>query len=80
MYLEGEMKIGRVAAIDPLIGARLLVGFAANYVFWELVRADQGMTGDVEFDLRQGIDVLWQGLDPEANPSHDKSPKGEAAP
>jgi AcrR family transcriptional regulator len=79
IYLKGEMKLGRVAAIDPLIGARLLVGFAANFVFWELVRLDQDMTGDVESDLRQGIDMLWQGLDPVENRLGETRAKGEHA-
>jgi AcrR family transcriptional regulator len=79
MYLEGEMKIGRVAQVDPLVAARLLVGSAANYVFWELVGLDQGMTGDVETYVRKLIDIMWQGLDPTDNRINEKQEKGARA-
>ena len=79
MYLEGEMKIGRVAQVDPLVAARLLVGSAANYVFWELVGLDQGMTGDVETYVRKLIDIMWQGLDPTDIRVNEEQEKGARA-
>jgi AcrR family transcriptional regulator len=78
-YLQGEMKIGRVAQVDPLVASRLLVGSAANYVFWELVGLDQGATGGVEMYMRKLIDIIWQGLEPAANRANEKQEKGERA-
>ena len=79
MYLEGEIKIGRVARVDAMVGARLLVGAAANYVFWELVGLDQGMAGDVETYVRKIVDTMWQGLDPDADRTNAEQEKGERA-
>lgn len=79
MYLEGEIKIGRVARVDAMVGARLLVGAAANYVFWELVGLDQGMAGDVETYVRKIVDTMWQGLDPDVDLTNEEQEKGERA-
>jgi AcrR family transcriptional regulator len=79
MYLEGEMRIGRVAQVDPRIASRVLVGSAANYVFWELVGLEQGVVGDVEMYIRNMIDIIWRGLDPVGDGVNEKQEKGERA-
>ena len=63
-YLEQEMQRGRLAKVDPLVAARMIVATAANYVLFETVGRRQPMPLDSDIYVKKLIDILWFGLNP----------------
>jgi AcrR family transcriptional regulator len=65
VYIEKEMRAGRMRKHEPEIVARMLMGSIQGYVFFEiLLRAQAKMPIPVEGYLRGLIEVLWTGAGP----------------
>jgi AcrR family transcriptional regulator len=64
-YLEAEVALGRVGAIDAAIVARTFMGAISGYVFSELMSARRGLAPiDREAYIREYVKVLWGGMRP----------------
>jgi AcrR family transcriptional regulator len=61
-YLQGEIALGRVTNGDPLIAARVIVGGASNYVFWELMGWDKSIDVGMDEYMQGMINIVWEGL------------------
>jgi AcrR family transcriptional regulator len=65
VYIEKEMRAGRMRKHEPEIVARMLMGSIQGYVFFEiLLRAQAKMPLPVEAYLRGLLNVLWTGVGP----------------
>ena len=63
-YIAEETKQGRLAAADPLITARTLLGASVHYVFWDTVGLNQHVPLDAETYAETVVETLWQGIKP----------------
>ncbi|MCP4678323.1 MAG: TetR/AcrR family transcriptional regulator [Deltaproteobacteria bacterium] len=63
-YLSDETEKGRLAAVDPLITARTLLGAAVHYVFWDVVGLNQHVPLEAKPYAETVVDGLWQGIKP----------------
>jgi AcrR family transcriptional regulator len=65
VFIERQIRAGRMRAHEPEIVARMLLGSIQSYVFFEiLLRAQAKMPLPLEAYLRGLIDVLWTGVAP----------------
>jgi len=63
VFVDREMRAGRMRRHPPEIVARMLLGSIQSYVFFEiLLRAQRAMAQPVEEYLSELIDVLWAGV------------------
>ena len=70
-YLDAEMRLGRLAAADPEVVARALLGSAHNYAFFEHMGMHARMPIAAPTFARGIADLLWRGLAVQPAPRGD---------
>ncbi len=71
-YIIDETKQGRLAAADPLVTARTLLGASVHYVFWDTVGLNQHVPLDAKSYAESVVNTLWQGIKPRARRTEKK--------
>ena len=61
-YIEAEVRLGRMAAVDPWVLARTLVGSTHHYVFLDQVGLQTPISR--EAFARDLVHTLWRGIAP----------------
>jgi AcrR family transcriptional regulator len=62
-YFEAERQLGRIQCKDPEILARMFMGVAQNFVFFELITAAHRSDEEVGTFVEGMLDVLWDGIE-----------------
>lgn len=63
-YLTAEVALGRVATKDPQTAARMLLGAAHNFAFFEVAGLSALVDRDVDGLVGALTETLWKGLEP----------------
>lgn len=64
-YLNEEMKLGRLRAVQPEVAARMLLGSVHNFAFFEHLGLETSEGDAAELFTRRVVEYLWTGLAPE---------------